>query len=275
MKKIFLTICAVCLLLVMSTFANAALTFYEGFDYAYGELSTISAGVWVPHSGAILGQWSTMNVAGDVSAGTSLAYIGLTSPTGNRVLKAAFMTEDVHRVFDAVTTGDLYFSALIKVTTTPTNEHYFLSFNEGPIFTSLFRGRVFCTATTGGVTFGLSWAGAAGGATNTGTFALNSTHLIVVKLTMLNGAANDTAVMWVDPVSLGGSEPAPYAQVDSGGTNVNPLNGINAFDLRAATANQHGNIEIDEIRVGTLWADVTPIINPYLVPVELSHFSAK
>jgi hypothetical protein len=186
----------------MDTFANATLTFYEGFDYTYGDLSTVSGGVWINHSGT-LAQWSTMDVAGDVSAGTSLAYIGLSSPTGRRVLKAAYMSEDMHRTFPAVIPSvepELYFSALVKVTTAPTNEHYFLHFNEGPIFTSLFRGRVFVSSTTGGVTFGLSWLGAAGGATNTGTFALNSTHLIVVRLKMLNGAANDTASLWVDPV---------------------------------------------------------------------------
>jgi hypothetical protein len=270
-NKLFLTFCAVCFLIGMGSIANATLTFYEPFDYAYGDLTTVSGGIWVNHSGTV-GQWSTMNIDGDLSAGTSLAYPGFSLSSGRRVLKAAYMTEDVHRSFATVSTGDLYFSALVKVTTAPTNEHYFLHFNEGAGFT-VFPVRVFVAATTGGVTFGLSWEGANAGATKTGTFSLNSTHLIVARLQMFGGTANDTASLWIDPSSssFGNTEPTPYATDTSTLSNyVAVANGIRAFDMRAASTNQHGDIEIDEIRVGTTWADVTPAG----VPVELSRFEA-
>jgi hypothetical protein len=80
--------------------------------------------------------------------------------------------------------------------------------------------------------------------------------LLVLKYD-LNGSSNDIASLWVNPTSLGGTEPS--GQVTNNGSTT-PGTAFGSICLRNATATP--NAEIDEIRVGNTWADVTPAGSP-------------
>ena len=68
-----------------------------------------------------------------------------------------------------------------------------------------------------------------------------------------NGTGNDIASLWVNPGSLGGSEPGG-AITNSGSATQPPAFASICLRNSAVTP----KAEIDEIRVGTSWADVTP-----------------
>jgi hypothetical protein len=261
MKKVFLFIVLVSMLSV----AMSAPIFYEGFNYTFGDISTVSAGAWFAHSGTV-GQWSTMNTASD--SGNSLSYAGLAASAGSRLYKDKVFTEDVHRDFSSVysvsTPGSIYYSFLIKVTEAPTFPHYCVHLYESTITTNRFPARVFVISTTfggsTGVNFGVMGT-SAGVTTYTSNFyPLNTSHLVVVKLSMPHDGINiDTAYLWVNP-TVGQPETVSsvYATETGASLAVQPSAGIGGIALRAGTTNQHGNMEIDEIRVGATWADVLP-----------------
>jgi hypothetical protein len=109
------------------------------------------------------------------------------------------------------------------------------------------------------------------GDTNIGT--LGQTNLVVMKYTFNAGANADTVALWVnpDPGSFGGSEPAattndvpatPASAMPPGTVTEAPA-GLQFFQVRGGSGtSQSGILQIDNIRVGTTWADVTPTCLP-------------
>jgi hypothetical protein len=101
------------------------------------------------------------------------------------------------------------------------------------------------------------------GDTNTAT--LGQTNFVVMKYTFV-GPGNDTVALWVNPTSasFGGSEPAATtndvpATNSFGGTQTEAPAGLQFFQVRGGSgANITGPIQIDNLRVGTTWADVAP-----------------
>jgi hypothetical protein len=78
-----------------------------------------------------------------------------------------------------------------------------------------------------------------------------TTYLVVVKYD--RGASPTVASLWVNPVSLGGSEP---------GGSVSNASGTGAFATFASVCIRNSSAtpkaDIDEVRAGITWADVTP-----------------
>jgi hypothetical protein len=102
----------------------------------------------------------------------------------------------------------------------------------------------------------------AAGNTNAGTFG--QTNLVVMKYTFVPGAGNDTVALWVnpDPSSFGGSEPAPtlndVAATNASGFNADAATGLGFFQIRGGSGTSAGVLQIDNVRIGTTWADVAP-----------------
>jgi Glycosyl hydrolases family 28/Immunoglobulin domain/Cadherin-like domain/Immunoglobulin I-set domain len=102
------------------------------------------------------------------------------------------------------------------------------------------------------------------------TSALASgTHLVVVRYRPVSGTASDTVSLWLDPApaNLGvadASVPSETVSTSSGGAD---LANIGTFLVNGAKAGSggldatNGTFWVDEIRVGTNWADVTPSSN--------------
>jgi hypothetical protein len=87
-----------------------------------------------------------------------------------------------------------------------------------------------------------------------------TTHLIVMRYTFNSATTNDDVLdMWVDPGSLGvaeGSVPAP-ATTTTDGADITAIAAFGLFQQNSATV-ANSSLFIDEIRMGTTWASVTP-----------------
>lgn len=252
-------------LLAISSFSFGQ-ALYEPFDYATpgyigGNLTTASDATgsnnWATHSNTATTGTGTI----DVLSG-SLSYAGLATSTGNRVLlpgNNATTPRDINRAI-TVSGTTVYYSTLINVidntqlsSTTPS---YFMGLGTtaGANVTGL-GARLGIVSSNSGANYRLSVQNTSGG---TPTFTENAvdltfgtTYLVVVKY---DTAASPTVVtLWVNPSNLGATEPSSTVTNNSGTT---------AFATTASIFLRNNGttpkVEIDEVRVGTTWAEVTP-----------------
>jgi Secretion system C-terminal sorting domain len=224
---------------------------------------TLDANGWTLHSG-IAGQLQTVASASD--SGNSLAFVGLAASSVNRTAIVAGNTEDANFPTTAAITGTVYYSALIKVTSsaemqpnTSTIGDYFLAANSNAGATvGNLAGRLYVRQGAAANTFNLGVLNISGG-TATPAFiatdnAIGTTFFVVVKYVL----ATSTASLYVNPVP-GAAEPAVASATNATGTTVAPAQ-IASIAIRqggSATAGT-GNVEIDEIRISDNWATVTP-----------------
>lgn len=230
----------------------ASQLFVDDFTYAAGSLLTDNG--WTAHSGA------GTNALATVSPGLTLAgYPG--SGIGNAVAMTT-SGEDANHAFAVQSTGSVYAAFLVNVseasTTVPGN--YFFHFGPDPIG-STFRGRVFAVKdASNNLAFGISSAAtsAAGVALTPFTYSLNTTYLIVVKYNIIDGAGNDTAELFVS-TTVPGTEPTPtLTSTDTSPSDISP----GSIALRQGSNSSSPTLQIDGIRVGTSWADVTQASTP-------------
>ncbi|MEI6436956.1 MAG: hypothetical protein WCP32_19190, partial [Bacteroidota bacterium] len=251
---------------------------YEDFNYtppAYiggnGNAGS-SSNNWTSHS-VTTGQTTTI----DVLSG-NLSYVGLAPSSGNKVYMFSngnTMSRDVNRAFTYTATA-LYYSALVNVldaSQIPTlSPDYFLHFGAtsgSPV--TVFGGRLGIKSVNSAANYRLSIQNTSGGTPNYTEFgqdlSFGTTYLVVVKYD--RGVAPTVAYLWVNPVSLGGGEPAGFVS-NASGTSLFPQFASICLRNSATTP----KVEIDEIRVGTTWAEVTPTgsrmpnitLNPALLP---------
>lgn len=248
MKKIF----TILSLVAIGAFANAQLI-YEPFSFT-GSLAPSNG--WATHSGTTPGQVTTM-------AG-SLSYTGLATSTGNSATISSTSTEDINKSFTAQTSGVVYYSLLISAqnttaltANTATGDY---SVHLGTYSTgtnpalSLFQARIYAKkgVATDTVNFGIlnNSGGTAAPTYSTTDYAINTPVFLVVKYTL----ATNTASMYINPVP-GAAEPATATITNATGTNAAPTQ-IDYLCIREGSST--GNFQLDEMRVGTTFAQVTP-----------------
>jgi len=226
-------------------------------DFSYADAALLTDNGWAAHSGGGTNP-QTVTAPGLTYSG----YAG--SGVGNSVLMTT-SGEDVNRSFAApVTTGTLYASFLANVSASTATGDYFFHFH---INASTFYGKVFIRkdAVNDNYSFGVSRNANAGtGAVFTpSTYTNGSTHLVVVKYTFVDGAANDTVSLFVDPTP-GGAEPAAtLTATDFGAADVASIPGVG---IRQGTASSASTQRIDGIRVATTWADAVASGGPSPTP---------
>ena len=158
--------------------------------------------------------------------------------------------EDDNRQFTAVTSGYVYYSALINVTTAPSSAGYFLHLGTG---TTTFHSRVYVQSSVnpGKINFGMSNS-SSGAVYGTTDFDLGTTYLVIVKSQVANPGTNDVWVLAsgvpADEVAAGTPEISTSA-----GTGLTSITGIY---LRQFNSTQ--NITVDGIRAGTSWGAIFP-----------------
>jgi PKD repeat protein len=261
MKKLLLYGLLPLVFLLGLTLSGNAQLLYEGFDYATpayigGNAAPGStSNNWTTHS-VTTGQTTTIDIQD-----LSLAYSGLAASVGNKVFlfgNANATSRDVNRAFTSTATTN-YFSALITVVDnsqiTATGD-YFMHFGAttGTSVTT-FGARLGAKSANAGANFRFMILNTSGGTTaytDNGTdLAFGTTYLVVVKYDAATSPT--TASMWINPVSLGGAEPAGAITNNSG---------TSAFATFASICLRNNATTpkalIDEIRVGTAFADVTP-----------------
>jgi hypothetical protein len=262
--------------------AHATLYLLEPFDYPAGPLT--NAIPWSTNGTAVEANPTLLLVSGD------LFYPPLTDPAPVNHCRMQFSTNVkgcrqisatplgspsadtsvyVSFIFYKATTNGTGNAPIIGVNTTAAN-----TINQAASDGMVLYHQQSGVAGSGTYRLGIRIGGGAVAATyplgtqvytsgNTSTGDTGQTNLIVMKYHFIPGSANDTVALWVnpDPSSFGGNEPASttndVAEVNFGAADA--AAGLQYFQVRGgATSSSSGTIQIDNIRVGSTWADVTP-----------------
>ncbi len=256
----------VAIALIVGSRSASAQSLYEGFNYTVGTnmggntTATLEGpnNNWYTHSNSKVGTI-------DVTSG-SLTYTGLASSVGNKVRLPGDNTNvprDVNTAITGTGANIVYFSVLVNVadaTQLNTTGDYFMSLGgaTGAVTNTSLGGRLYIKSVNTAANYRLMITNNSSGTVTQTEFATDlnfgSTYLVVVKYD--KGVTPNTASLWVNPSSLGSSEPTGSVS-NSSGTGV--MTTFASICLRNSSGTPKA--DIDEIRVGTTWASVTPIDN--------------
>lgn len=251
-----MVIAALFLILLISNISVAQL-FTEPFNYTPDAVNGLSA-----QSGAV---WVRIN-SGDsilVTSGNQ-NYAGLTTGSGNMISYGG-AGADYYRPFTNQTSGTVYASFLLNVTNISaqsTAGGYTFGYMENNS-TSNFGATVWirnnAAAGTTQYNIGVNPRTTIG---NTvwapNVLDVNTTYMVVISYQIVAGAGNDIVKMWINPVSFGGTEPNSDLTATNTGTDL--TTGVQRFFCRQDAAGTTPTLSMDELRVGTTWAEVTPSI---------------
>lgn len=255
--------------------ASAMLLFSDGYDYAVGEQLG---------EGSSVARWANPKSNITITDG-SLSYSGLQSSTGNRVnVNGGSSNLDGARsaagAWPSQTSGTLYFSFLLKLNGTG---GIATSGNGTPIVnisqaTSASQQLISLNLlNSSGLKLGVLKYPSSGTAVSSAFFAAGpganlaadgtTTYLVVAKYEWVTGPANDVVTVWVNPTTLGGAE-------DSGNNVRTSAGNDGANNAGRFYINRGPTLDLDELRIGTSWADVTPTGTPVIVaqPVITESF---
>jgi hypothetical protein len=247
-------------------------TAYEGFDYPVGSaLNGLSGGTgWANN-------WSTGSPSLTVASGsiTPPSPANTLFTTGNRLdvpVTGSFTTASrtLSTNLAAVNGGDVWLSFVVTRTAdTPSGSSLFGGVVIGNDAGSGNSGRLFIgDPVSASDVWALQRAG--GGATGQSNFVVSDhpTALLVVHI-VFNAGGADTVALYVNRAPGGGTPPSADAFLPT--LDINPGGGA-VTDL--GVWYQGYGYQIDEIRIGTSYADVTPVPEPGLVLVVASGFAA-
>lgn len=271
---------------------HATLDFYDSFNYASTGVALTNAApsIWVPYTGGLTG--GVTNNAG------SLSYPGLQTASGDNSVvfsgtapSAGVDAHSLSQLYNSNNVTTLYYSLTFKVTFITTNDwgnspanytggSFMMGFNQkltngstlaqgdaaAPVL--IRTGDPFNADTNVANNFqgyqlgtGVTAATAARTYDASHSYTTNDTLFLVLSYTFNSGATNDVAKLYVNPVP-GSLESANTPVVTAVGTNVNNSQ-VQSFFLRNNSV-EPGVTQIDDLRVGTTWADVTPVSSPTL-----------
>ncbi|MCF6279903.1 MAG: T9SS type A sorting domain-containing protein [Flavobacteriaceae bacterium] len=222
------------LLISVVSFGQTIIT--ENFDYGAvaGDLVAQSGGIWASHSGSTAVGYATTSL-------TMASYPS--SGVGGSATIVGSNSQDVNRTFTSVTTGNIYASTLVNLSTVSAGGNYFYHFRDAG---GGFFGRAYARDDgTGKILFGVR----EGGGTivyGTTPFDLNTTYLLVLKYDLTAGAASIYVLS-----AVVGTEP--------GTTEATSADGTDATSIAAIALRQSGGIPtctVDGIRVATTWTDL-------------------
>ena len=147
----------------------------------------------------------------------------------------------------------MFFSFAFQLSTIPTTAAY--SFGVTQNNTS-YGSTVWLT--NNGTAFNVGLAPRTASPTyDAATFSTDTTIFIVGSYEFIAGAGNDVVRLWVNPSSANfGAGTAPAATLTLTNTGGTDMSSINGFLLRGAAGSPAGTM--DELRMGTTWASVTP-----------------
>ncbi len=243
--------------------AQSALLFYDGFNYQANERlgESSSSAVWGNHKDPFT-----------IVSG-SLQYPGLKASTGNRVnIQTATLNLDSVRTLDGAwpsqSNGVLYVSFILRlhsiagirgtkegtslVTVSDTfNNTELLGINlrnDGTIKLGVVK---YPSSNTNISSSDFFSSGQGANLSVDGS----TTYLIIAKYEWVKGKNNDVVTLWVNPTTLGADEDEGnkvYTSVGEDGTR----------SAARLTLCRGPNVNIDELRIGQSWAEVTPTIEP-------------
>lgn len=262
MKKFYTTI-ALLILVNVSLFAQYTLPIYEPFQLVEGRLA--GQNTWTGNT--------TSTTVGAQVVNQTLSYTGLPASKGNSILYGNQTSGGTQALGFTSQTTTVYASFLMQVSSfdlPAANLRYNFGFGN-TTSGGTFAGCMNVVANPDGTTFELGFNGTnslTGLMTTTQSFTLNTTIMVVMAYTPgASGAGTISA--WVNPTTNFGSATAPtptFADIP-GGTITN----VASVFIRSGNATNP--MYLDELRVGTSWADVTSY--NVVLPVELADFTSK
>jgi hypothetical protein len=203
--------------------------------------------------------WTALNTGDDlVIASGSLSYPGLAASTGNKVIFDGSGI-DAAKLFTQQTSGTVYYSFLLNVTglgSLGTTGGYFSGFTEGT--GNIFGSTIWTRQDGTGYDIGLNpRTTAANTVWSASPTVIDTTVFIVVSYQMVAGSNNDSVKMWINPAasSFGGTEPTYTLTATN---TITDLANVNRILIRQDNATNTPFIQMDELRIGLTWADVTP-----------------
>jgi hypothetical protein len=240
MKSLSLVLVGVGCMLCQSAQAN--LIFSEAFNYNTGNLT----GNVNPGSSTT---WTTGNSAFSIVSG-NLTYDGLTDLGGNELQIANGTATSTYITFANQTSGQIYYSFLFNASAADSANNYFTALNPG-------------TSAPGGSSDAIDAyyyadghirvrAAAQSASAGTGpVLTPGTTYLIVEEIDL----TAHTASLWINP-TLGVG--APTATATLSGITATAVDNV-GFKAQSAAG---GPYLVDNLRIGTTWADVTPVPEP-------------
>jgi len=183
------------------------------------------------------------------NSGLSLTDYPSTITTGISIVAAS--AEDVAKSFTPQSTGSVYTSTLINLTSTGTGGYLF-GFTPNNTSTT-YEVRVHVRTVSGNLNFGIS-RGSGSVSWDASNYTFNTTYFLAVKLTMNNSTNDDRIDLFVS-TSITNSEPSVPNVTITGATDVASIAAV--FVRQDATA---GSGKLDGIRVATNWG--TLVGNP-------------
>lgn len=239
--------------------AHAALLFHDSFNYTAGETLGTSSSI---------ADWENAKSNITIAEG-SLSYAGFQTSTGNRVNVNGGSsnldgTRTVAGSWASQTNGTLYFSFLLRldgvggIATSGNGTPIVNISREGSGSQQLISLNLLNSS---GMKLGVLKYPSSSSSVASAFFASgpgadlsvdgSTTCLIVAKYEWVEGAANDVVTVWVNPGNLGGTEDNGNKVTTSAGTDGT----ANAGRLYI---NRGPSLNIDELRIGQTWAEVTP-----------------
>ncbi len=208
--------------------------------------------------------WSRVNTGDSILVTSgSLNYAGLQPSIGNKVTYGGAGT-DYYTAYSSQTSGTVYCSFLLNITalgSLNTTGGYTIGLLDGT--TSNFAATVWLRLSGANFNIGINpRTTTANTVWLPNTLSVNTTYLVVIANKIISGITNDSVKIWLNPISFGGSEP-PYSSIAANaGTDLTSFQRV--FLRQDAASATPGTIQIDEMRVGTTWASVTPPSAPNL-----------
>jgi pectate lyase len=247
--------------------AQATSLMYEPFStsvYANGtQLSKDTGDGWTLGNSHGTGSPAITNIA-------ALSFGGLLTSNnsyGVQVTGSPSSGRNAGQLFTAQTMGSgnptLYFSFLVNVQASPTGNRLIGLLASGSSATPVSPVGVWIAS---GNQVGIAKNNLSTMATSTASALSSGTHLIVLRYKWISSASSDDEVdLWVDPTGLGsaeGSVPTPALSTTSGSDVTAAFDAFYVYDTSSTPSGGSGTFWMDEIRVGTTWADVTPSGTP-------------
>ncbi len=234
-------------------FINAQVLYNENFDYPAGD--SLGAHGWVSFSGG------ATNVLSVTSPGlTFTGYPG--SGIGNAVTVNP-NGQDAYTSLSAIdSTASFYAAAMINVTSAQAGD-YFMAFLPSTS-TTFYSGRLHARLSGGNLNFGITKGAATdtttAGIWTTANYSLNTTYIVVLKYTFVEGTNNDQVSLFVFESSIPSVEPTPT---------VGPLTypsgdafNLGRIALRQGTASRAPVLKVDGIKVTRSWSSIlTSVLN--------------
>ncbi len=173
--------------------------------------------------------------------------------------------QDAYRAFSAPvppTSGTtLYFSATLRLTAAQATGDYFMYVSELGYLNSLY-GRVYARSSGSGFQLGLSSDNLTASSYGAPVLNFNTAYQIVVAWDIVDGAANDTFKLYVDPNSTDRANLASYASASFNASAYEPEVGVTGIYLRQGSASNAPSVRFSSLAVGSSLADVGVVPAP-------------